>query len=48
MSRELREQAFLIKAREADTKAEWAKELSVKDTWRQIAEMYRELARLER
>lgn len=41
-------QMFLAKAQEADVKAEWAKELSVKETWRELAEMYRELARLER
>jgi hypothetical protein len=43
-----RRQIFLTKAKEADVKAEWAKDLSVKATWREIAEMYRELAQLDR
>ena len=40
-------QGFLAKAKDADAKAEQSKSLAVKETWREIAEMYRELAKLE-
>ena len=47
VSQEHRRQGFLAIAKAADTKAESAKVLRVKETWRELAEMYRELAQLE-
>ena len=45
MTREGRQKEFLAKARDADDKAERARRLQDHDTWRKIAESYRNLAK---
>jgi hypothetical protein len=45
---EKRRQEFLAKAKEAQTKAENAQDVGAKAAWLKVAEMYREMARLER
>jgi hypothetical protein len=41
-------QEFLAKAKEAEAKAEAAQGLAAKEAWSKVAEIYREMARLER
>jgi hypothetical protein len=45
MTREGRQKEFLDKARDADEKAELARRAQDHDTWRKIAESYRNLAK---
>ena len=45
MIREGRQKEFLDRATDADGKAELAKRLQDRDTWRKIAESYRNLAK---
>jgi hypothetical protein len=44
MTKEKRQQEFLDKAKEADERAEKAKDPSVRESWRTVAKNYRELA----
>jgi hypothetical protein len=48
MSENTRIEMFLAKAREADEQAEKAKENSVRNAWRTIADGYRDLAHMKR
>ena len=42
-----RRQEYLEKAKKAEARADQTQDVSAKAIWRQVAEMYREMARLE-
>jgi hypothetical protein len=45
MNGKQRKEEFLAKAQEAEQQAEKAKDFMVRESWRRIAESYRDLAR---
>jgi hypothetical protein len=48
MTADERRKDFLAKAKEADEQAEKAKDADLKDSWKRIAQSYRELAQRQR
>jgi len=48
MSADERRKEFLAKAKDADDQAAQAKDTDLKDSWKRIAQSYRELAQRQR